>query len=712
MREYEDSIRLAEQPEFTAPRPVPPPIRTKSKPKVVPTIEEKNNDTEEYIEPVSNPIGSLEGAEEFRDHIEYLKKEYGEDWIRYYMYGSSDDNTPLSNNEMETEEQSVLVKKVSRRRKDKKHKRRKVRKKKKSVEIVAEVEKSDSVEEEYPIEIEHEKPESERVGLYKLSPVSIDDPDIESPRKIGLPKDLFPKVEYTNPFDEDTLSENETDDSNLPVVEEFNEKPLINASDIPNIDIKLNNRLSIIAGKINKDIEEGKSVEFFLESFSGDEWIARKLIVQPKRISEISLMSGGAIIVINTQDIVAISAEEEDERPIVTISTIISDSQKMKSVEHKYNMIDQNDRNILIEEVEAIIKENKSSRTMKCMSCSHKFPVNLNVENCPKCKSDFILIVDTDTNESSEENENSSVLDLLNPFYSTKELPNPDIDEDTVGLQTYFRIEYLGNHEEIIEIFKAGFLQQNNPLHREMYCTYLISNKFLYILKKNRGNTLSFSLEEKRSISGLNTIIVGLFFQYFRLEFESGSGVVVLTSSHKIAHNIILKIQDACRAVKNPIDIQHKTAETLLNIRKMVNISYKPKIESCIRVFQKDKSSKFNSCYPEMHNVKPRTLLLTETYLILCEEDYGRYPLTSVTSNSEPQFKLISKFTWPDVEGFNFSTSNPDYFEIVCYVEEKDFSEQWKLIIQSQEELVKFFNIFSRIWEMHFCIPLTPQYVA
>jgi len=137
-----------------------------------------------------------------------------------------------------------------------------------------------------------------------------------------------------------------------------------------------------------------------------------------------------------------------------------------------------------------------------------------------------------------------------------------------------------------------------------------------------------------------------------------------------------------------------------------------PKIETYLQVYEKSNNTSYKGCYnipQSLGNVIPRGLILTNEEIILCEEDYSSWPqlknsrLESYKPNN-PQFKIVNRFNWMDIESINFSRSNPQYVSLSFREDGTNKSDIWKMYTKSEEEKDRLFVVYSLLFKKHFNI--------
>jgi len=107
--------------------------------------------------------------------------------------------------------------------------------------------------------------------------------------------------------------------------------------------------------------------------------------------------------------------------------------------------------------------------------------------------------------------------------------------------------------------------------------------------------------------------------------------------------------------------------------------------------------------------VVPRTLILTNKYLILCTENHAKWPTLSISKAPKPhssQFFQEQKQSLTDVMIIQRAKEFPNYFGIVFEEENNPDVVTWDIIAHTEQEKDKFLGRLSKLWETIFQIPL------
>jgi len=160
-----------------------------------------------------------------------------------------------------------------------------------------------------------------------------------------------------------------------------------------------------------------------------------------------------------------------------------------------------------------------------------------------------------------------------------------------------------------------------------------------------------------------------------------------------------------CDDIFDPPEQVHANRETIKNIGAIVGRK-KIEIESYILIFQKKKAAFTISGLFENFSVIPRTLVLTEEFLLLCDEDYSRWP-SSTINKSKPnttQFTVVSSRNVHDVIGIEIESKTTMFsikFDSDNSPQQTD-QQPWDYIAASNVEKNRYIKSLCRVWKRLF----------
>jgi len=111
-------------------------------------------------------------------------------------------------------------------------------------------------------------------------------------------------------------------------------------------------------------------------------------------------------------------------------------------------------------------------------------------------------------------------------------------------------------------------------------------------------------------------------------------------------------------------------------------------------------------------DVVPRTLILTNKHLVLCDDDYGRWPplcFPTSTKPTTPQFSLADKQKIGDISGVKFNRDIETYFEILFESSENQSSnpaKKWQFLTEDALEKEKFVQALSKCYMQILQVPV------
>jgi len=160
-----------------------------------------------------------------------------------------------------------------------------------------------------------------------------------------------------------------------------------------------------------------------------------------------------------------------------------------------------------------------------------------------------------------------------------------------------------------------------------------------------------------------------------------------------------------CDDIFDPVELIHANRETIKNIGATIGRK-KVEIESYILIFQKKKTAFAISGLFDNYSVLPRTLVLTEEFLLLCDEDYSRWPSSAVskTKANTAQFTVVSSRNVHDVIGVEIEAKTTMFtikFDSDNSSQQTD-QQPWDYIAACNVEKNRYIKSLSKIWKRLF----------
>jgi len=201
----------------------------------------------------------------------------------------------------------------------------------------------------------------------------------------------------------------------------------------------------------------------------------------------------------------------------------------------------------------------------------------------------------------------------------------------------------------------------------------------------------------------------------FRIEISEIISYVFVTRHHAKTHKFLELFQNTvreCDEIFDPPVICNKNKDYVDNITQLVNA------KTCnvlffTMLYQKQKNSSWKGFTPpKVGPVVPRSLIITDDQVILCEEDYGRWPslgFETAKSPQTPQFLVKSVHVISDVLQIELEQDNSFAVKIVFEEENNGHQETWELLTVAEVEKKKLIQVLAKRWKNLFKLELTIQ---
>ena len=264
----------------------------------------------------------------------------------------------------------------------------------------------------------------------------------------------------------------------------------------------------------------------------------------------------------------------------------------------------------------------------------------------------------------------------LGSSIATEQLANSDIAElrqgetdlDVVGghLDNYLRLSFYqgGAQETFHYLHRCSYIRFGAPLSSETRAVVLLTSQHLYLLLWSHGKQ-DYELRQRYTLGEITKVVVGLFYQFVRIECGAGVGHVLLsrnhTTSHEMAERLVEAIGDRVgrRGPGNVSSVlEHTVKETLRNvsIELLAQAPAAPAVQAYMMVYLCTSTPSYDGYYKPksapVGAIEPRSLILTNNMVYLCLEDYARWPTCGrFDAPSTPQFAVTHKQTIEDVLG-------------------------------------------------------------
>ncbi|KAL6068924.1 LKB1 serine/threonine kinase interacting protein 1 [Balamuthia mandrillaris] len=411
-----------------------------------------------------------------------------------------------------------------------------------------------------------------------------------------------------------------------------------------------------------------------------------------------------------------------------------------------------------------IERNSKAQTQVQCMNCSKVFTVEAGVKqvvSCPNCNGSFLVyyespdaqskvgtnngdntsspaITDSESAEiSSRENATS---DASSGYHTSTEQSTSqdsnssntvaanreeyDADSMDVNLQLHLRLNFFkgGSAEQLVYFFASNFLMYDAKNDEETVAYLLLTTLSLYILTRKRKPTAQdpgYTLLAEFKLAQLQRLVIGLFYQYFRLEVEESKAFVFITREHDRTHrflNLLFSTVQRCEDIFDPIEPVIYNKEIRTNIANDLLLGKSTPIHAYALLFHKVYPTRSSLILPfgrkDTANWMRRTLIITNEHLILSNEDLTRWPklhYPGAKTPTSPQFRPINMIIISDIVALELDTTEETYFKVVYERDVIDTKENLsiELMTQGMKERKQIVKIISQLWYALFKLPLT-----
>jgi len=268
-------------------------------------------------------------------------------------------------------------------------------------------------------------------------------------------------------------------------------------------------------------------------------------------------------------------------------------------------------------------------------------------------------------------------------------------------------------------LFQTNFLVYGKNIDEERECFLLVTTSYLYVLNQQKKQTekdRGLGLVAVHKLRELKRVVVGLFYQLFRIEVidSQNSCYVFITRDHTKTHRFMESLQSAvkeCEEIFDPVVVSNKNKEYVKNMSIRLLSGKAPVLHLYLMLFEKQKSSNFKGFGPsKVGAIVPRTLIITDDIIMLCEEDYSHWPSLygAELAPSTSQFQLKSSHNISDVIEVHLDSSTPRTLKVIFEEENanRGLRETWDLVTQAKGEQKKLIQVLSKCWRQLFKLDL------
>jgi hypothetical protein len=354
-------------------------------------------------------------------------------------------------------------------------------------------------------------------------------------------------------------------------------------------------------------------------------------------------------------------------------------------------------------------------------------------------------------------------------FSSSSGLPHYEdaMDATVISMnrKIYTRTMFLqdsitGEMEEMLAYFPCWFVPFGSSIQKEQRASIVLSDTKLMIFIKRRprkGSVLAFGKTGKEGVPSsseedykdeellvsmplraLKRILIGPFWQWIRIENATNpiEPFVMITRSHARTFRFLQFFKAKCGWVemtnKNKEFSQHITDAVKVQLKdsKASTAALVPELDSGVEIdlyllaYQRVKAA-FNLLsavrstvvYGKDTTLVSRAVILTRHNILICEEDYGKWPsltLSSWNAPKTPHFNIVQHFSYHDIVSLSIVHPNEhqNYVGLTFEFNTANGStsqQQVILITQGDGERQKLISLVSQRYQEHFHIKLVPE---
>jgi len=510
------------------------------------------------------------------------------------------------------------------------------------------------------------------------------------------------------------------------------------------------------------------STQFCVDTFNSlkREWEPRILVVTEQFLIECDTELATTVLKLPLKTLISIKEIHNaisQERPTLRLEFGTLDSEHSHTTICIYRM----DNAEEAANLQSLLVKSANPQTMhgvKCLRCNATYPGRL-INECPKCQSKFMAPLEA-KQRSREETSTRSILNIFsrkkqsnsmtpntlsfvvgpvdvqeNPneqvasrivnasfneasplkiVAEEEESRSPEVIGSDLSQQLYFRLTFfVSPSEEFISAISTGFLPYGTTPTKEQRIVCLLSSDNLYVLQKKtgllsglKGGQPSYQLIVRHALTEIRYVVVGLLFQYFRIEIEPNKAYTFVTRDHSQTHAFIDQMTSIAQKNNLKFVITNQNRETLRNLEQALQTE-KLRLELAICIFQKTQGGgvapKTFDLPSRLGNVQPRTFFMTKELLILTDEDYGSWPSLVIENKraTSEQFQRIEKHLINEIDHLELNNAeHPNYF-VISFGENNVISETWHLVTSSKEQKEKCVHLIQKFWYEQFEVPLS-----
>lgn len=490
--------------------------------------------------------------------------------------------------------------------------------------------------------------------------------------------------------------------------------------------------------KIVKEVFQ-KTEEFYAEvqTESGD-WDPRILIISDRFLEEGDTTTGSSVVRNDLKHLVDVRNLSEEASggvdAIVRLDFRSAGATSSHQVTCFYKLESQKEAASFVSLLQKILS--KSTRKLKCMACQTIFNIQ-SAEACPNCQSAVLIGFD----DSIPVVASNPGVDVVAAAPASSSVPagwtesEPPLDGNR---QLYLKLTFFkkdDNSETLVSYFPCPYLPYGLASSREAPSAIMLSNLNLYLLQpKSRRRTtmilsafLSDSSEDDEDellccipFSEVKRIVVGPFYQWFRLEAGPQQIFLFASRAHERTHHFVNVLKQTIRDKIGYVEVSNRNQETIQNLISDCGLHSRPELELFLWVFQRVKPGAGRT-FPQVtgHNISlsPRTMVVTAEELLIVDEDV-RFPhplLSGYVRPKAPQFIPHHRRKISELSSIEIDPQQPNFLRL-CFDDEFMSASssrsappdggKWSIFCQRSLECRKIRHTLTREWAALFQVPL------
>lgn len=243
---------------------------------------------------------------------------------------------------------------------------------------------------------------------------------------------------------------------------------------------------------------------------------------------------------------------------IISISLGSLDSYGNKTVLLKYRNDHEISENYIMETKYHFVSDENNDKSEEFITLINYLIKNYKNDLNQIEKSDEIIENETEI-ENIDKNDNLTssnevkaspvVVDLPLPKISNTILDageeNYTIENIDIKLKRHLQNEYFSDieNEDFVFLLRCSYIPYGGVEEKEKKCTLILTSIKLYIFLPWLKNENFYSLRHEIHFSDIQKCMIGLFYQYFRIQCTSAVDHVIITRNHEESHTFISLLQ-------------------------------------------------------------------------------------------------------------------------------------------------------------------------